>query len=61
MARRPLPSHELLEGPARAPARAMLRGPVGPHCPASFLREHPHASVFLDEAAAAGFRDAFEN
>lgn len=34
--------------------RAMLEGPVGPDCPASFLRRHPSVQVILDEAAAAG-------
>ncbi|MBW7922799.1 MAG: glucosamine-6-phosphate deaminase [Rubellimicrobium sp.] len=32
--------------------RAMLQGPVGPDCPASFLRLHPAAQVVLDRAAA---------
>ena len=34
-------------------ARA-LDGPVTAECPASFLQEHPHCSVVLDTAAAAG-------
>ncbi len=38
---------------AEVVARA-LRGPVGPDCPASFVREHPDALVVLDRAAAAG-------
>jgi glucosamine-6-phosphate deaminase len=37
-------------------ARA-LEGPVGPACPASFVREHPGAVVVLDEAAASGLRE----
>lgn len=32
---------------------AMVRGPVGPGCPASFLRDHPDAHAFLDAEAAA--------
>jgi glucosamine-6-phosphate deaminase len=32
----------------------MLGGPVGPDCPASFLREHPDVLVVLDREAAAG-------
>lgn len=32
--------------------RAMVGGPLGAACPASFLQEHPAALVFLDEAAA---------
>jgi len=31
-----------------------LQGPIGSDCPASFLREHPHALWVLDRAAAAG-------
>ncbi len=38
--------------------RAMVSGPVGAACPASFLQEHPAAHVFLDEAAARGLRSA---
>ncbi len=33
--------------------RAMVEGPRGPHCPASFLQGHPDTQVILDEAAAA--------
>jgi glucosamine-6-phosphate deaminase len=40
---------------AQAVAR-MLDGPIGPDCPASFLREHPRALVVLDREAAAGRR-----
>lgn len=40
-------------GAAKADAvRAMLQGPVGPDCPASFLRLHPAAQVVLDRDAA---------
>ena len=38
--------------------RQMLTGPVGPHCPASFVRDHPEAWVFLDHRAAAGIDPA---
>jgi glucosamine-6-phosphate deaminase len=31
----------------------LLDGPVGPDCPASFVREHPRALVVLDREAAA--------
>lgn len=34
-------------------AHAMLRGPRGPSCPASFLEGHPNLHVFLDDHAAA--------
>lgn len=40
-------------GPRKAEAvERMLDGPVGPDCPASFLREHPRALVVLDREAA---------
>ncbi|WP_426754866.1 glucosamine-6-phosphate deaminase [Myxococcus sp. Y35] len=40
-------------GEAKAAAvRAMVRGPVSPRCPASFLQLHPDAEVWLDPAAA---------
>jgi glucosamine-6-phosphate deaminase len=46
----------LAYGPSkRTAAQAMLHGPVGSHCPASFLRHHPCAHVFLDLAAAQTF------
>jgi glucosamine-6-phosphate deaminase len=37
-----------------AAVRQMVSGHVGPHCPASFVRDRPEAWVFLDELAAAG-------
>ena len=41
-------------GERKAPAvSAALAGPVGPHCPASAIRSHRSARVFLDRAAAA--------
>lgn len=43
----------LAYGPAKAGAvRAMVGGPIGVECPASFLRRHPHAHLFLEPAAA---------
>lgn len=33
--------------------RAALEGPVTPNCPASVLREHPDATLFLDSDSAA--------
>lgn len=40
-------------GADKAPAVArMVQGPVGPDCPASFLRGHPDVTVLLDPAAA---------
>ncbi len=45
----------LAYGPHKAAAvKAMMDGPRGPHCPASFLQGHRDARVFLDEIAAAG-------
>ena len=44
----------LASGPGKADAvRAMVEGPVSARCPASVLQFHPHATVLLDEAAAA--------
>lgn len=41
-------------GPHKAEAvKAMMKGPRGSHCPASFLRDHPDVTVALDTAAAA--------
>ena len=43
----------LAHGPHKTAAvAAMLRGPIHPTCPASFLRTHSDVSVFLDTAAA---------
>jgi glucosamine-6-phosphate deaminase len=42
-------------GPQKAAAiAAMLDGPVSTACPASVLRGHPDARMFVDEAAASG-------
>lgn len=41
-------------GEAKAGAlAAAVAGPIGPACPASFLRLHPDATIFADPAAAA--------
>ena len=41
-------------GSAKANAVACaLEGPIGPSCPASFLRLHPHAAILCDTAAAS--------
>lgn len=43
----------LAHGPHKTAAvAAMLRGPIHPTCPASYLRTHSDVSVFLDTAAA---------
>ena len=43
----------VVPGAQKAPAvRAALDGPIGTACPASALRTHPDAVLFLDEAAA---------
>jgi glucosamine-6-phosphate deaminase len=39
-----------------AAVKAMVEGKVGPHCPASFLRQHPNVEMFLDAAAAAALK-----
>ena len=44
----------VVPGAAKAEAvRDALLGPVDPRCPASVLREHPGAALFLDREAAA--------
>jgi len=44
----------IVPGPAkRAAIRAALDGPVTAACPASILRRHPNATLFLDEESAA--------
>ena len=44
----------VVPGPRKAEAvRATLRGPVDTSCPASILRRHPHARLYIDTAAAA--------
>ena len=45
-------------GAAKAKAvRAMVKGPRGSECPASFLQDHRRTHIFLDEAAAARLQD----
>jgi glucosamine-6-phosphate deaminase len=45
----------IVPGPAkRAAIKAALEGPVTCACPASILRRHPHATLFVDEASAGG-------
>jgi len=45
----------IVPGPAKQAAiAAALDGPVTRACPASILRRHPRATLFLDEASAAG-------
>ena len=44
----------VVPGPRKADAvRATLEGPVGPACPASFLRCHDDAALYLDGGSAA--------
>ncbi len=43
-------------GKKREILRRVLEGPVGPECPASYLREHSNAIVWADEVAV-GTRD----
>lgn len=44
----------VVPGPRKAAAvRSALRGPVDTSCPASILRRHPHARLYLDAASAA--------
>jgi glucosamine-6-phosphate deaminase len=45
----------IVPGPAKAAAITVaLEGPVSPACPASILRRHRDATLFLDEASAGG-------
>lgn len=45
----------VVPGPRKAEAvRDMLLGPIATSCPASILRRHPGASLFLDPGSAAG-------
>jgi glucosamine-6-phosphate deaminase len=45
----------IVPGPAKRPAiAAAVRGPVTTACPASILRRHRDATLFLDEDSAAG-------
>jgi glucosamine-6-phosphate deaminase len=45
-------------GPRKAAAvRAALLGPIATACPASILRLHPSATLYLDSAAAGGLPD----
>jgi glucosamine-6-phosphate deaminase len=39
-----------------AAVAAVLEGPISEQCPASALRWHPDATIFLDAAAAAGLK-----
>ncbi len=45
----------IVPGPAkRAAVQAAVAGPLTTACPASILRRHPDATLFLDEASGAG-------
>jgi len=47
----------IVPGPAkRAAVAAAVDGPVTCACPASILKRHPDATLFLDDASAAGVR-----
>ena len=44
----------VVPGPRKAPAvRAALQGPISKACPASILRNHPNAALYLDQESAA--------
>jgi len=50
------PRHVLVVAPEERKAqavRAALEGPISPSCPASILREQPHAVLYLETASAA--------
>ncbi len=45
----------VVPGPTKAEAvKAALTGPIEESCPASALRRHPQAVLYLDHAAAKG-------
>ena len=49
----------LATGAGKADAVAkMVEGPLSASCPASVLQLHRHATIIVDEAAAAGLKDA---
>jgi glucosamine-6-phosphate deaminase len=49
----------IVPGPAKTAAiRAALEGPLTTACPASILRRHRDATLYLDSASAAGLADA---
>lgn len=46
-----------VNGPQKSAAiAAVLEGPITEQCPASALRRHPNAAIYLDQAAASGLR-----
>ena len=45
--------HCVVPGPHKARAVRCLRGPMATSCPASILRRHPSAHLYLDEDSAA--------
>jgi glucosamine-6-phosphate deaminase len=48
----------VVPGPQKAAAvAATLDGPIDTACPASALRRHPDAVLFIDEAAASQVRN----
>jgi len=49
----------MVPGPAKARAvKDALLNAVSPLCPASILRTHPAATLFLDPDSAGGFTEA---
>ena len=46
--------HTMVPGPTKAQAvQDTLTGPIGPHCPATALRRHPHAVLYIDQDSAS--------
>jgi glucosamine-6-phosphate deaminase len=46
--------YTMVPGPTKAQAvRDTLTGPIGPHCPATALREHPDAVLYIDQDSAS--------
>ncbi len=54
--------HCVVPGPTKTDAvTRTLRGEISTECPATILRTHDHATLYLDAEAAAGIRDLWEN
>ena len=49
----------IVPAPTKAEAvKATVEGPVGAHCPATVMRLHPNATLYLDPDSAALLQDS---
>ncbi len=54
--------HCVVPGPTKTNAvTRTLKGEISTECPATILRTHDHATLYLDEEAAAGVRDLWKS